>query len=325
MPDLFSGTASDLQRALESLRPFVNENSEGLTLFHASFQEFVTNHTETGTYKAVSLERLIEWLRAHANASLRWRWLHVKEFQAGNPLPLIESTNRAWVIDSIKDGRPLHAIEELLRLACHAAMLQSDYGTALFRGMSADQIEYNPDANDTVWSDTLSMVGLQRLDRAPGVLRFSDFSRDNSDVLLELAHRASGEELPSIIDELFERFEAIANAKGGMNHASALEGAAKYYVSALAIARTSLQEVGAFIKRFNFELARFSVSQDYISALLNSQQFTNALAAVEVVPVTQDQRNLLREKIAFASFSQPGTYTSRAYRGRGPKWATSSS
>ena len=312
MPVLFSGTAPDLQRALESLRPFVNETFDGLTLFHTSFQEFVSNHTDTETYMAASLERLIQWLRVHATASLRWRWLHAKEFQAGNPRPLIDSTNRAWIINSIKDGRPLHAIEELLRLACHAAMMQSDYCTALFRGMSADQIEYNPDANDTIWSDALSMVGFQRLDRASGTLHFTDFKHDNSDVLLEMTNRAPSGELPAIIDELFERFEAIAYAKGVMNHESALEGAAKYYVSALAVARSSLQDVVAFIRRFNFEPARLAVSQDYISALLSSQQFTNALAAVELVPVTEDQRALLREKITFTSFSQPGTYASQA-------------
>jgi hypothetical protein len=39
----------------------------------------------------------------------------------------------------------------------------------------------------------------------------------------------------------------LAYAKGGMNHESALEGAAKYYVSALAVARTSLQDVVAFM------------------------------------------------------------------------------
>jgi NACHT domain len=312
MPMLFSGTASDLQRALESLRPFVNETIHGLTLFHASFQEFVSNHSDTETYMAASLERLIQWLRVHAKASLRWRWLHVKQFQAGNPQPLIESTDRAWIINSIKDGRPLHAIEEILRLACHAAMLQSDYCTALFRGMSADQIKYNPEANDHIWSDALSMVGLQRLDGVSGPLHFTDFERNNSDVLLELAKRAPGEELPAIIDELFQRFKNIAYAKGGMNHESALEEAANYYVSALAIARTSVQDVVAFIQRFNFEPARFAVSQDYVSALLTSEQFTNALAAVDLLPVTEDQRALLREKIAFASFSQHGTYTSQA-------------
>jgi NACHT domain len=312
MPVLFSGTASDLQRALESLRPFVNETVHGLTLFHASFQEFVSNHKDSETYMAASLERLIQWLRIHAKASLRWRWLNAKEFQAGNPQPLIDSTDRTWIINSIKDGRPLHAIEELLRLACHAAMMQSDYCTSLSRGMSANQIEYNPSANNDIWSGAISMAGLQRLDGVSGALHFSDFERDNSDVLLELTNRAPGEELPAIIDELFERFEAVAYAKGVMNHESALEGAAKYYVSALAVARTSLQDVVAFIRRFNFEPARFAVSQDYISALLSSQQFTNALAAVELVPVTEDQRALLRETITFASFSQPGTYDSQA-------------
>jgi hypothetical protein len=62
MPVLFSGTAPDLQRALESLRPFVNETFDGLTLFHTSFQEFVSNHTDTETYMAASLERLIQCL-----------------------------------------------------------------------------------------------------------------------------------------------------------------------------------------------------------------------------------------------------------------------
>jgi hypothetical protein len=106
MPAVFNGTATELQRAIEMLTPFVNETLQGLTLFHASFQEFVSDHADTVMYRAASLERLIQWLRLHAKPSLRWRWLHAKEFEAGNSQPLIDSTNREWIIDSIKDGQP---------------------------------------------------------------------------------------------------------------------------------------------------------------------------------------------------------------------------
>lgn len=312
MPNLFNGTATELQRAIESLKPFINETFQGLTLFHASFQEFVADHADTVVYRAASLERLIEWLRLHAKPSLRWRWLHAKEFQEGNPQPLIESTSREWIIASIKDGHSSYAIEELLRLACHAAMTTSDYSAALSRGMSADQLEYSFSSDDNTWNDALSLVGLQRLDRVSTTPEFAEFRHENSDVLLEFAQRAPVELLPAISDELFERFEAIVYARQVLNHRSALEGAAKYYVNALAIARSPLQVVVAFINRFNLGPARFAVSSDYIAALLSSKQFTNAALAVDVVPVAEDQRILLREKLAYAGISQSGAYFSQA-------------
>lgn len=310
MPALFNGTATDLQRAIESLQPFVNETLHGLTLFHASFQEFVADHTETAVYKNASLERLILWLRTQAHSDLRWRWLHAKEFEAGNSEPLICATHRDWVIDAIKAGQPTSAIEDLLRLACHAAMMRSDYSTALDRGMSADQLDYYTSTEDSRWSDVFSLAGLQRLDRVSGTPDFLDFQHENSDVLLEFAQRASAELLPAISNELSERFETRAFARHLNYHESAAEGAAKYYVGVLALARTPLHTVTDFIARFRREPARFAVSDDYIDALLSSGQFTNALTAVEAVPVTDAQRVLLSEKLSFAGISKRGIYTS---------------
>ena len=310
MPALFNGTATELQRAIESLKPFVNETLYGLTLFHASFQEFVADHADTVVYKTASLERLILWLRTQAPPDLRWRWLHAKEFEAGNSEPLISATHRDWVIDAIKAGQPTSAIEDLLRLACHAAMMRSDYSTALDRGMSADQLDYYTSTDDSRWSDAFSLAGLQRLDRVSGTPDFLDFQHENSDVLLEFAQRASAEVFPAISKGLSERFETIAFAKSLNYHESAAEGAAKYYVGVLAVARTPLQTVTDFIARFRREPARFAVSDDYIDALLSSGQFTNALTAVEAVPVTDVQRPLLREKLAFVGISKRGIYTS---------------
>ena len=310
MPALFNGSATDLQRAIESLQPFVNETHHGLTLFHASFQEFVADHAETAVYKSASLERLILWLRTQAHPDLQWRWLHAKEFEAGVSEPLISATDRDWVIDAIKAGQPTSAIEDLLRLACHAAMMRSDYGTALDRGMSADQLDYYTSTEDSRWSDAFSLAGLQRLDRVSGTPDFLDFRHENSDVLLEFAQRASAEVFPAISKELSERFETRAFAKLLNYHESATEGAAKYYVGVLALSRTPLQTVTSFIARFLREPARFAVSDDYIDALLSSGQFTNALTAVEAVPVTEVQRPLLREKLALVGISKRGIYTS---------------
>jgi hypothetical protein len=126
----------------------------------------------------------------------------------------------------------------------------------------------------------------------------------------EFAQRASAEVFTAICNELSERFETRAFAKLLNYHESAAEGAAKYYVGVLALSRTPLQTVTGFIARFLRESARFAVSDDYIDALLSSGQFTNALTAVEAVPVTEVQRPLLREKLAFVGISKQGIYTS---------------
>ncbi len=94
-------------------------------------------------------------------------------------------------------------------------------------------------------------------------------------------------------DGLSERFETRAFAKLLNYHESAAEGAAKYYVGVLALSRTPLQTVTGFIARFLREPARFAVSDDYIEALLSSGQFTNALTAVEAVPVSACEKNAL--------------------------------
>ncbi len=312
LPFLFNGNSIDLQRAVESLRPFISETVHGFTLFHASFQEFVAEHPDTDTYKAPSLERLISWLKNHASTPLRWRWLHAKELEAGNAQPLLEATHRDWVIDSIREGHSPYAAEELLRLACDAAMRQSDYCVAMDRAMSAGQLDYSLSSDDTRWSDSLSLAGLQRLDRESGVPTFVDFRYENSDVLVELARRVRAEVLPAIEEELFARFESIAYAKRVNSYETAVEGAAKYYLEVLVFVRKPIQEVASFVGRFRSEPGRFAVSSDYVEALLSSKQYTNARSAVEQVPVTDAQRSLLKEKLAFACISKRGIQFSPA-------------
>ena len=306
LPLLFQGNLIDLQRAVERLRPFVNEGVKGFTLFHASFQEFVSAHPDTDALRGPSLERLISWLKNHASVRLRWRWLHAKEWEAGNAQPLLEATHRDWVIDSIRKGHSPYAVEELLRLACDAAMRQSEYGVAMDRAMSAGQLDFNLSTDDTFWSDSLSLAGFQRLDRETGAPRFLDFRYENSDVLVELARRAPAETLPEIEEELFDRFESIAYAKRVNSYETAVEGAARYYLEVLVFIRKPIREVASFIGRFRSEPGRFAVASDYVEALLRSKQYTNARSAVEQLPVTEAHRSMLNEKIAFACIAKRG-------------------
>lgn len=303
MPLLFHGTSTDLQRALENLRPFVNESSDGITLFHASFLEFVADHADTTIYRSSSLERLVQWLGSHASPYLRWRWLNVKRLETGDPQPLIDTTTREWVIDSLCEALPSDAIEELLRLACHATMKRGDYATAFEKGSQADQIEYSLRGDDDVWVRALSLASLHQADSTIGDINVLDFLNQNGEVLIDLIRRTPPEGLPLISGELFTRFESVVRAEKLQNHREEISRAARLYVGALAQAREQLETVVGFLQRFNSEPMRTTASIDYFEALVVSKQFANARTAIDALPVADSERARLRERLALAGFS----------------------
>ena len=169
--------------------------------------------------------------------------------------------------------------------------------------MSADQLEYNTSSDDSRWSDVFSLAGFRKLERVSGTPSCSEFRHENSDVLLEFAQRASTEMLPAIREELFQRFETIAFAERLINYEAATEGAAKYYVGIVALTRTPIQAVTAYINCFRRDSARLVMFRDYLDALLDSRQFTDAITAVDAFPVNDEQRSSLIEKVAFACIS----------------------
>jgi hypothetical protein len=299
LSELFHGSAPELQRGYEQLRPFINESERGISLFHASFQEFISAHRDAEIYRTTSLQRLISWLSGPpAPPGLRWRWLNVKEYEAGDPEPLIQGTTRDWAVASILDGHDPDEIQTLLRLAAHAAMEKDDYPRALERNMFADYIENGWRFNDDLWAEIVSLVRLFQLDGArQGAQQSLDVISETDAVLLEEAKHTDGETLAEIGVEFYERLRGVVRERELHNYKNEVATAAKHYISVLAIARTPAKEVLDFVKRFSSDL-RSSLYEHYVGALLETTQPSSALSLVGASDVTESAKPRLLEKIA---------------------------
>lgn len=299
LSELFHGSAPELQRGYEQLRPFINESERGISLFHASFQEYISAHRDAEIYRTTSLQRLISWLSGPPGPpDLRWRWLNVKEYEAGDPEPLIQGTTRDWAVASILDGYDPDEIQTLLRLAAHAAMEMDDYPRALERDMLADYIENGCRFHDDLWAEIVSLVRLFQLDGArQSAQQYLDVISETDAVLLEEAKHTDGETLAEIGVEFYERLRGVVRERELHNYKDEVATAAKHYISVLAIARTPAKEVLEFLGRFSSDL-RSLLYEHYVGALLETTQPSSALSLVGASDDTERAKPRLLEKIA---------------------------
>jgi NACHT domain len=299
LSELFHGSAPELQRGYEQLRPFINESDSGISLFHASFQEFISAHRDAEIYRIISLQRLISWLSGpSAPLDLRWRWLDVKKYEADDPEPLIQGTTRDWAVASILDGQDPDEVQTLLRLAAHAAMEKDDYPCALQRAMLADYIENGCRFHDDLWAEIVSLVRLFQLDGArQGAHQPLDVISETDEVLLEEAKHADGETLTEIGGEFYERLRGVVRERELHNYKNEVATAAEHYISVLAIARTPAKEVLELLGRFSSDL-RSSLYEHYVGALVETTQPFNALSVVNASDISASGKPRLLEKVA---------------------------
>ena len=299
LSELFHGSAPELQRAYEHLRPFINESDRGISLFHASFQEFISAHRDTEIYRATSLQRLISWLSGpSAPPDLGWRWLDVKKYDAGDPEPLIQGTTRDWAVASILNGHDPDELQTLLRLAAHAAMEKLDYPRALERDMLADYIENGCRFHDDLWAEIVSLVRLFQLDGTGlGTHRPLDVVSETDAVLLEEAKHADGETLAEIGVEFYERLRGVVRERELHNYKNEVATAAEHYISILAIARTPANEVLEFLGRFSSDL-RSSLYEHYVGTLVETTQPFNALSVIDASDIGESAKPRLLERVA---------------------------
>jgi hypothetical protein len=80
-----SVAGSQLLRALVTLGPFVNDDSQSIELFHTSFGEFIRRTKEYEALRDSLLRKLAGWLQDRAPENLRWAHLNRILYFQGNP------------------------------------------------------------------------------------------------------------------------------------------------------------------------------------------------------------------------------------------------
>jgi hypothetical protein len=267
-----------LLRALETLRPFVNDDSQNIELFHTSFGEFIRRSKEYETLKDSLLRKLVSWLQGKGPENLRWAHLNRILYFQGNAEPLLQTVNRDWLIQAVFDARPSSQIVDQLDWATHAAMEKVAFDRALYYGQLSLYLQDSWSSNEDVW-DSIDVL-VRRLKNKTSVDRASlltEIQARSPDFLLELgtdlAATGDKDSLWEIISELNSRFDRKRKSMLGRAENEYDKNAHSLIVMA-AKARVRHERVLAFVATVKDDAKRVELLNRYIDSLIEGSQVT---------------------------------------------------
>jgi hypothetical protein len=155
-----------------------------------------------------------------------------------------------------------------------------------------------------------TLIRLHELDQYPEKLARLNFDIEINDVLLEIMHRVDADSLAEITHELLYRFETVVRERNLQNFRSVVEGIAKDFVASAAMSRMPIQQVLDFLGRFRSEDLRGVIFESYVESLLSTRQPSNAFAAIDTYPNSNERKEDLKDKVAHALFLSSTVYTS---------------
>ena len=135
--------------------------------FHNSVLLFALEQPEFESRRDELRDVAIRWLEEKAPAYLRRSNLWLLQREAGDPKPLVEGTNRQWVVEAITAGDPLTEIANILQEAAYESIKVQDFPKYVDRGILADVVEHSVpfqyDALRWIFEAQLSMEGGKEL------------------------------------------------------------------------------------------------------------------------------------------------------------------
>jgi hypothetical protein len=103
----------------------------GFLAFHGSLYVFIASRSEHVDRVAALTPTVKNWLAHDAPEFLRWGWMWLYENRLGNPRPLVDGTDKTWVVKALLNAYPVDQIIENLEQAEEAAFTLHDYGLAI--------------------------------------------------------------------------------------------------------------------------------------------------------------------------------------------------
>lgn len=113
--------------SLDEVDHLLEHRRTGLAPFHGSILAYAREQSDHGSTFHAALPAIIRWLKHDALEYWRWAWLWVMEAKSGDASPLLQSTTRQWVIQSLAKGWPADQVVEILGFAEREAFAQNDF------------------------------------------------------------------------------------------------------------------------------------------------------------------------------------------------------
>ena len=105
----------------------------GQFAFHGSLYVFVQGQPDHLVRVNVLMPALVQWLDQSAPLFHKWGWLWLYQQKLGNARPLLDNTDRAWLLDSLAKNYPPNQIVQILERAESVAFKAGEYGLAVRR------------------------------------------------------------------------------------------------------------------------------------------------------------------------------------------------
>ena len=147
--------------------------------FHNSVLLFALEQPEFESRRDALRQVAITWLEEKAPAYLRRSHLWLLQREAGDPNPLMDGTDRQWVVEAIAAGDSLTEIGNMLQAAAYESIKAQDFPKYVDRGIVADVVEHTVpiqyDALRWIFEAQLSMEGGEEL-AAREIARLSELN-----------------------------------------------------------------------------------------------------------------------------------------------------
>lgn len=105
----------------------------GQFAFHGSLYVFVQGQLAHSNRVQALMPAVVQWLDQSAPTFHKWGWLWLYQQKMGDARPLLDNTDRKWVLESLAKGYPPNQIVQILELAESVAFEAGEYGLAVRR------------------------------------------------------------------------------------------------------------------------------------------------------------------------------------------------
>lgn len=280
---------------VDAVRHLLWNNRIGLQPFHNSVLLFALEQPEFESRRDELRQAAITWLTYKAPAYLRRSNLWLLQREAGDPKPLMEGTDRQWVVEAITASDSLADIEHLLQEAAYESIKALDFPKFVDRGILADVVEHTVpiqyDALRWVFEAQLAMEGGEEL-AARQVARLSEL---NDAAVASLGSYSKGMGNSFDAQECFDLIRRRLNWERNDFQISEENKHRPEILSELAglIAYDS-RSIVRFINQFSSETAQASLVDSWIVGLRNSGGRRSAIEALRESTGSLSKRCLSR-------------------------------
>lgn len=294
----FEDNPIKVQEGFEAISHLLDEKSQGISIYHNSFESFILDRPELHLQEKLIKQKLKEWLEESPYEELKWAELRKLNYDLGIPEPILE-LNREWLLDAICYPRDPLKIVAQLRLGIKAALERGLYGKAYelsqLKTYYENSLEYIDESAELIWE-----VAFLRNESKEEIYK-RDLNKVYSSNIPIIVNAAVKD---GIIDIIRDAVEVLSNrhenqtirTKGDIG--AEVPQISRYLIEIVSWDKSiSSEKVYDYIKQFRNTGWSSDLFGIYSKALLKSKQLTKVLELLGM-ELAREEKNVILDTLA---------------------------